>query len=77
MLNETLSTVESKAMPIRVGGLILFTVEELAELLGVRERTIREYLRDGRLKGRKIARRWYVPEESLRKYFGLDEEPEP
>lgn len=74
MLNET---VESKAMPIRVGGLVLFTVEELAELLGVQERTIREYLRDGRLKGRKVGRRWYVPEESLRKYFGLDEEPEP
>lgn len=72
----TLSTVERKTMPIQVGGLTLFTVEELAELLDVQERTIREYLRDGKLRGRKIARRWYVPEESLREYFSLDEEPE-
>ncbi len=56
-------------MSIKLGDLELFTVEELSEKLGVQERTIREYLKSGKLKGRKMARRWYVSEESLRDYF--------
>lgn len=63
-------------MSIRLGELTLFTVEELAETLGVQERTIRDYLRDGKLKGRKMAGRWYVTESSLKEYFEGAEELE-
>ena len=45
-------------MSIKLGDLELFTVEELSEKLGVQERTIREYLKAGKLKGKKMARRW-------------------
>ena len=60
-------------MSIKLGDLELFTVEELSEKLGVQERTIREYLKSGKLQGRKMARRWYVSEESLRDYFETEE----
>jgi excisionase family DNA binding protein len=64
-------------MPKTLAGLTLFTVEELSEILDVQETTIRKYLRDGKLRGRKLARRWYVSEESLAEYFRADEtEPE-
>lgn len=69
-------------MPKMIGSLALYTVEELSETLEIQERTIREYLREGRLKGRKLARRWYVSEDNIREYFnegepaGLDEETE-
>ena len=53
----------------KIGDLTLYDVEELSKLLGVQEKTIRAILRDGKLKGRKLARRWYVTEESLREYF--------
>ena len=53
----------------KVGDLVLYDVEELSSLLGVQETTIRAILREGRLKGRKFARKWYVTEESLREYF--------
>jgi excisionase family DNA binding protein len=63
-----------EGMPIEMGGLKLFTVTELSELLDVQERTIRRYLRDGVLKGVKFARKWYIPEEALREYFDVSGE---
>jgi excisionase family DNA binding protein len=58
----------------QLGSLKLYDVEELASLLDVQEKTIRAYLRDGKLKGRKIARKWYIPEEAIQEYFS---QPEP
>ena len=67
-------------MSIELGKVTLFTVEELAERLDVQERTIREYLREGKLQGRKLAGRWYVTDEAIADYFRQVErphEPEP
>ena len=67
-------------MSIELGQVTPFTVEELAERLDVQERTIREYLREGRLQGRKLAGRWYVTDEAIADYFRQVErphEPEP
>ena len=62
----------------KIGDLVLYDVRDLSELLGVQEKTIRAILRDGKLKGRKMARRWYVTEESLREYFQeSDVKPKP
>jgi len=60
-------------MSIQVGDMKLYEVEELAEILGVGLPTIRKYLREGKLKGTKPAKRWYVSEEALKDYF----QPEP
>jgi excisionase family DNA binding protein len=60
-------------MSIQVGDMKLYDVDELAEILGVGLPTIRKYLREGRLKGTKPAKRWYVSEEALKEYF----QPEP
>lgn len=65
-------------MSIELGKVTLFTVEELAERLDVQERTIREYLREGRLQGRKLAGRWYVTDEAIADYFrGVERPHEP
>ncbi len=64
-------------MPKTIGDIRLYSVDELSELLSIQETTIRKYLRDGKLKGRKLAKRWYVSEESLADYFRQQEsEPE-
>lgn len=60
-------------MPIQVGDLKLYEVKELSELLNIQERTIRKLLREGTLKAKKLARKWYVSEESLKEYFSQDE----
>ena len=60
-------------MPKKLGQLTLYGVDELSEILEIQEVTIRKYLRDGKLKGKKLARRWYVTEESLQDYFRQSE----
>jgi excisionase family DNA binding protein len=60
-------------MPIQVGDLKLYDVEELSDMLHVQDRTIRKLLREGQLKARKLARKWYVSEESLKEYFSQTE----
>lgn len=61
-------------MPKQIGDLTLYPVEELAQLLDIKPTTVRKILREGRLSGRKLAKKWYVSEDSLKAYF-LQEEP--
>lgn len=60
-------------MSIQVGDMKLYDVEEVAEMLDVGSPTIRRYLREGRLKGKKLAKRWYVSEEAIKDYFQPEE----
>lgn len=60
-------------MSIQVGDMKLYDVEEVAEMLSVGEPTIRRYLRQGKLKGKKLAKRWYVSEDNLKDYFQPEE----
>jgi excisionase family DNA binding protein len=45
----------------------LYTVEEVAELASVTGRTIRNYLKSGRLVGRKIGGQWRFPETEVQR----------
>jgi len=57
----------------KIGDLVLYDVEELSSILKIQEKTIRAILREGKLKGRKMARKWYVTEDNLREYFSYGE----
>lgn len=60
-------------MPKKIGSLTLYSVDDLHELLGMSKMTIRAYLRDGKIKARKLGVQWYVTEDAIRDYF---EQPE-
>lgn len=62
-------------MSIQVGDMKLYDVEEVAEMLYVGLPTIRRYLREGKLKGKKMAKRWYVSEDSIKEYFQPEVSP--
>jgi len=64
-------------MPRKIGSLTLYSVDDLHEMLGVSKMTLRAYLREGRLKGRKLGVQWYVTEDSIREYFNEDSEMKP
>lgn len=53
----------------------LYTVEEVAELASVTGRTIRNYLKSGRLVGRKIGGQWRFPQGEVQRLLagGLPE----
>lgn len=61
-------------MPKRIGNLTLYSVDDLHEQLGLSKMTIRAYLREGKIRARKLGVQWYVTEEALREYFN---EPAP
>jgi hypothetical protein len=61
-------------MPRKVGNLTLYSVDDLHEMLGISKLTLRAYLREGKLKGRKLGVSWFVTEDSIREYF---EQPQP
>jgi len=56
-------------MPIQIGDIKLYSLQELSEKLGVTKVTLRTYLKNGKMKGQKMGTTWYVSEESLREYF--------
>lgn len=45
------------------------TVAEVAEILRIRDYTVREYLRNGELRGYKIGDVWRVAEEDLKEFL--------
>ncbi len=57
-------------MPRQLGNLTLYSVDDLHEQLGLSKMTIRTYLREEKIRGRKLGVKWYVTEEALREYFG-------
>lgn len=58
-------------MPRKIGTLTLYSVDDLHEQLGLSKMTIRAYLRQGKIRGRKLGVKWYVTEEALREYFNV------
>lgn len=56
-------------MPKKIGGLTLYSVDDLHELLGISKLTLRSYLRKGKIRARKLGVSWYVTEDAIREYF--------
>lgn len=61
-------------MPIKLGRKKLYSVKELAEILPITPLTIREYIRKGKIRGRKIGKNWYVSKADLEKFLDGDEQ---
>ncbi len=47
----------------------LYTVEDVAQKTGLTDRTIRNYLKDGRLKGKKIGGQWRFTADDIEALF--------
>jgi excisionase family DNA binding protein len=57
----------------------LLTVEKVAELLGLHPGTIRRFVREGRLKAKKVGKRWRILRSELDSFAGVEaaEAPRP
>lgn len=56
-------------MPKEFGNLRLYDLKEISEQLDLSVQTLRTYIQEGRLKGRKWGKAWYVSEAALQEYF--------
>ena len=50
-------------------GISVYTVPELSKLLHLTPQSVRKYLQEGRIQGRKTGVRWLVSDESIRNYL--------
>lgn len=48
----------------------ILTVDEVASIVRLRARTVRELLKKGELPGRKIGRVWRIPGSALKEFLG-------
>ena len=52
-------------MPTKLANTIFYTVSEVAHKLNVTPASVRNYIRQGHLKGMKIMSRWLISEQDL------------
>ena len=56
-------------MPIKINDLTLFDLKEISQKFGLSIDSIRSYIKEGKLKGRKFGVKWYVSARALDEYF--------
>ena len=56
-------------MPIQIGQLRLYDLEELSEKLQINIRSLRRWIREGKIKAKKVGVKYYITEQSLNEYF--------
>ena len=56
-------------MPSEIRDIILYSVPELSQKLNVTTVTVRKYLKQGKLKGKKVMGRWYISSEDVTEFF--------
>ncbi|MBA7543291.1 hypothetical protein ES705_35621 [subsurface metagenome] len=56
-------------MSIKIKGEEYYLVEDLVEILPLKIDSVRIYLREGRIRGKKIGRLWYVSNSDLRRFL--------
>lgn len=56
-------------MPIVLGNLTLYALDEIQEKLHVSRRTLYNYIKSGKLRAQKFGSTIYVSEDALREYF--------
>lgn len=60
---------------MEIQGIKLYKIKDLEELFGVCEKTLLNYLKTGKLRGRKIGREWVVTESNLVAFLNGTDEP--
>ena len=51
------------------GNLVVYTVPDLCKLLNTTPQTVRKYINEGRIRGRKVGRQWLVDEDAVKEYL--------
>ena len=60
--------MEEKELGKTIAGVKLYTIPEVAQVVGVTPQTIRRYIKKGRIKSNKIGRSIFITEKDLRNF---------
>jgi len=56
-------------MPKKIADMTLYTLQEISRTLDVTTGTLRTYIKNGKIKAKKVAGKWIVTDSALREYF--------
>ena len=56
-------------MSTTIEDVTLYSVPDLSQMLNVTTVSVRNYIKQGHLKGQKVMGRWFVSEEEVREFF--------
>ena len=57
--------LEKLTLPVQIEDLTVYSLSELESELGVTRKTLRTYIREGKIKARKLGREQFVTKQSL------------
>jgi len=63
------NNIDNLGKQLDKGNLVVYTVADLSKLLNTTPQTVRKYINEGKIKGRKIGRQWLVDEEAVREFL--------
>lgn len=66
------NNVDNLGKQLDKGNLVVYTVADLSKLLNTTPQTVRRYINEGKIKGRKIGRQWLVNEEAVKEFLEGD-----
>lgn len=66
------NNIDNLGKQLDKGNLVVYTVADLSKLLNTTPQTVRRYINEGRIQGRKIGRQWLVDEEAVREFLRGD-----
>lgn len=64
--NDNISNTNNK------GNIVVYTVADLSKLLNTTPQTVRKYINEGKIKGRKVGRQWLIEEEAVKDFLRGD-----
>lgn len=56
-------------MSIKLGNTTAYDIQEIAEMFNINARTLRRYIRLGRLKGNKIGTKYFVTDDGIKDFL--------
>lgn len=56
-------------MDNKKGNITVYTVQDLSKILNTTPQTVRKYINEGKIQGRKIGRQWLVEEKAVKEFL--------
>lgn len=69
MIRSRVTEARGTIMAITISGQTLYSVSELSLKLNVTTVTIRNYIKQGKLRGQKAMGRWFISERDMVEFF--------
>ena len=63
------NNIDNLGKQLEKGNLVVYTVADLSKLLNTTPQTVRRYINEGKIKGRKVGRQWLIDEEAVKEFL--------